>query len=74
MTMIQEQYQISKTTIWNAARLLVDKHGACAAEIAQTVLEESLLDENEMRAWKSVKLAIREIIHLRQGGEMRIVH
>jgi len=72
--MRQERYQIPPSTIWSAAQILVNKHGAGAAEVAQAVLNESLLGEDEVRAWKSVKLAIREVIHLRQGGEMRVVH
>ena len=54
----QERYHIPKTTIWSAAQMQVDRHGARAAEVVQAVIDETLLDEDEMRAWKSVKLAI----------------
>lgn len=53
---------------------MVDQHGAKASEIAQHVLNDTLLQEDEVRAWKSVKLAVREVLHLRNGGEMRIVN
>ncbi len=72
--MRQERYDIPKGTIWSAAQMLVDQHGAGAFEIAQRVLDDRVLHEDEMRAWRSVKLAVREIIHLRRGGEMRTVH
>jgi len=54
--------------------MLVDQHGAKAAQVAQSVLDDRMLCEDEVRVWKSVKLAVREIIHLRQGGEVRTVH
>ena len=72
--MRQERYQLPATTIWSAAQMLVNRHGAGAAEITQEVLDQTLLGEDEQRAWKSVKLAIREVIHLRRGGEIRVVH
>jgi len=72
--MRQERYDIPKTTIWSAATVLVNEHGDRATEVAQRVLDDTLLREDEVRAWKSVKLAVREIIHLRNGGEMRMVH
>ena len=69
-----ERYDIAKSTIWSAASLLVDRHGARAAEVTQQILNDTLLKEDEVRAWKSVKLAVREVLHLRNGGEIRIVH
>lgn len=72
--MRQDRYEIPKTTIWSAATVLVNQHGDRAVDVAQHVLEDTLLRDDEVRAWKSVKLAVREIIHLRNGGEMRLVH
>jgi hypothetical protein len=72
--MRQDRYDIPKGTIWSAAQMLVDQHGTGATEVAQKVLDETRLQEDEIRAWRSVKLAVREIIHLRQGGEIRTVH
>ena len=72
--MRQEPYRIPHSTIWGATQMLVNRHGVGASEVAQSVLDETALGTEEAQAWKSVKLAIREVIHMRKGGEIRVVH
>ena len=72
--MRQEPYRIPHRTIWSAAQMMVNRHGIGATDVAQSVLDQTALGAEEVQAWKSVKLAIREVIHMRQGGEIRVVH